>query len=104
MVQVRCLPRHLDDEDAFHERRDELLDEFAAWLESSQLTGGEPGYAGVAMDCRSGDGLEVGLPGRNLSRWTVPDLDEFLLGWCPRKLSGPTRGFTRSCFARLAPS
>lgn len=73
----------VDDEDAFHERRDELLDEFAAWLESSQLTGAEPGYAGVAMDWKWGyqDG--------NLSRWTVPDLEEFLLGWCPRKLSAP---------------
>ncbi|MCA1675566.1 MAG: hypothetical protein LC799_26415 [Actinobacteria bacterium] len=71
------------DEDAFYERRNELLEEFQGWLTSSRLTGAEPGYAEVALDWKWGyqDG--------DLGRWTVTDLEEFLLGWCPRKLSVP---------------
>jgi hypothetical protein len=73
----------VEDEDAFQIRRDEVLDDYAAWLASSHVTGAAAGDAGVALDWKWGyqDG--------ELGRWTVADLDEFLLDWCPRKLTMP---------------
>src|SRR5262249_13804705 len=73
-----------EDEDAFQLRRDEVLDDYAAWLASSNVTDASAGDAGVALDWKWGyqDG--------ELGRWTVADLDEFLLGWCPRKLTMPS--------------
>ncbi|MGQ0716676.1 MAG: hypothetical protein ACT4NP_05035 [Pseudonocardiales bacterium] len=73
----------VDDEDAFHTRRDELLDDYERWLASSKIAEAHPDDAGLAMDWKWGyqDG--------ELGRWTPADLDEFLLGWCPRKLSMP---------------
>ncbi|MGH3775224.1 MAG: hypothetical protein ACRDRR_05715 [Pseudonocardiaceae bacterium] len=73
----------VEDEDAFHTRRDELLDDYAGWLASSNVTEAQAGDAGLAMDWKWGyqDG--------ELGRWTIADLEEFLLGWCPRKLSIP---------------
>ncbi|MGH3931639.1 MAG: hypothetical protein ACRDTF_16895 [Pseudonocardiaceae bacterium] len=72
-----------DQEDAFHARKDEVLDDFAAWLVTSRVAGADAGDAGVALDWKWGyqDG--------ELGRWTVADLEEFLLAWCPRKLSMP---------------
>ncbi|MGH3905482.1 MAG: hypothetical protein ACRDTE_15030 [Pseudonocardiaceae bacterium] len=71
----------VDDEDAFHARRDELVADLAAWLAASNVTEVDSGDAAVALDWKWGyqDG--------ELGRWTVGDLDEFLLEWCPRKLS-----------------
>lgn len=73
----------VEDEDAFQVRRDEVLDDYAGWLAASNVTDAEAGDAGLAMDWKWGyqDG--------ELGRWTVADLEEFLLGWCPRKLSMP---------------
>jgi hypothetical protein len=73
----------VEDEDAFQIRRDEVLDDYAAWLVSSDIAGADAGDAGVALDWKWGyqDGA--------LGRWTVADLEDFLLGWCPRKLSMP---------------
>ncbi|MGH4009802.1 MAG: hypothetical protein ACRDTH_16910 [Pseudonocardiaceae bacterium] len=73
----------VDDEDAFQARRDELLDDYAGWLASSKIADADADDAGLAMDWKWGyqDG--------ELGRWTTADLEEFLLGWCPRKLSMP---------------
>ncbi|MGH3825055.1 MAG: hypothetical protein ACRDRA_19800 [Pseudonocardiaceae bacterium] len=73
----------VEDEDEFQIRRDEVLNEYAAWLASSDIDDADAGDAGVALDWKWGyqDGA--------LARWTVADLEEFLLGWCPRKLSMP---------------
>lgn len=73
----------VEDEDAFQARRDEVLDDYAGWLAASKVTDAQVGDAGLAMDWKWGyqDG--------ELGRWTVADLEEFLLGWCPRKLSMP---------------
>ncbi len=78
----------VEDEDAFHARRDELLDDYAGWLASSNVAGAQAGDAELAMDWKWGyqDG--------ELGRWTVADLEEFLLGWCPRKLSMPAKECT----------
>ncbi|HEU0086072.1 MAG TPA: hypothetical protein VFQ77_00200 [Pseudonocardiaceae bacterium] len=71
------------DEDAFHRRRDELLEQFAAWCAAAPVPEGTLAYAEVAMDWKWAyhDG--------DLGRWTVADLEEFLLGWCPSKLAVP---------------
>ncbi|HEY6422759.1 MAG TPA: hypothetical protein VIY28_05820 [Pseudonocardiaceae bacterium] len=72
----------VEDEDTFHASRDELLDDYARWLASSNAEG-DAGDAGVVLDWKWGyqDG--------ELGRWTVADLEEFMLDWCPRKLSLP---------------
>ncbi|MGH3913100.1 MAG: hypothetical protein ACRDTC_06780 [Pseudonocardiaceae bacterium] len=72
-----------DQQGAFHARREEVLTDFVAWLAASDVTGADAGDARVALDWKWGyqDG--------RLGRWTVADLEEFLLEWCPRKLSVP---------------
>ena len=70
----------VEDDDAFHARREELVADYAGWL-ALQPVDADAGDARPALDWKWGyaDG--------DLSIWTVPDLDEFLLRWCPRKLS-----------------
>lgn len=70
----------VEDDDAFQRRRDELVDDFAGWVATNGLQV-EPSDAGVALDWKWGYG------DGDLATWTVPDLEEFLLRWCPRKLS-----------------
>ncbi|HEU0086070.1 MAG TPA: hypothetical protein VFQ77_00190, partial [Pseudonocardiaceae bacterium] len=71
------------DENAFHARRDELVADLASWLGESNVADADAGDAAVALDWKWGyqDGA--------LGRWTAADLEEFLLDWCPRKLSIP---------------
>ena len=78
------------DDAAFQRARDELVDGFAAWAGSSLR--GEPGDAAVALDWKAhyADG--------DLVTWSIADLSEFALEWCPRKLSMPPR----DCAAFLA--
>ena len=75
-----------DDEDGFYSARDALLVRFEGWLDDrpaaphadpSQVAG----EAALALDWKwaYGDG--------HLGRWTPSDVREFLLAWCPRKLS-----------------
>jgi len=72
----------VEDEDIFQATREELQDDYARWLASSNAEG-DAGDAGVVLDWKWGyqDG--------ELGQWTVADLEEFLLDWCPRKLSLP---------------
>lgn len=71
------------DDEAFVAARDELVDGFAAWAPSSLP--GSPEDAGVALDWKAhyADG--------DLVTWSIADLGEFALDWCPRKLSLPSR-------------
>ena len=69
------------DDVAFQARCDELLEDFAGWLQRQQPLGADAGGARVALDWK------WGYAGGDLATWTVEDLDEFLLEWCPRKLS-----------------
>ena len=68
------------DERAFGARRDALGEQFARWLTAQEVPG-DPNDAGLLMDWKFnyGDGA--------LDVWTVADVSEFLLEWCPRKLS-----------------
>ncbi len=69
-----------DDETDFHERRDELADQFGRWLETHHVIG-EPSDADLLMDWKWGYGDGA------LDSWTTTDVEEFLFEWCPRKLS-----------------
>lgn len=75
-----------DDEQGFLASQAELLERFERWLaDGHRAPGGNPegiaGDAGVALSWkwsyRDGD----------LGRWRIGDIREFLLEWCPRKLS-----------------
>ena len=70
------------DEDAYYRRRDELGEAFAQWLNEHGVPG-DPNDAGLLMDWKWGyaDG--------RLDRWSVGEVDTFLLDWCPRKVAAP---------------
>jgi hypothetical protein len=75
-----------DDEAGFGRARDWLLDGFGGWLRAESglddaAAAEAVGDAGIALDWKFGYGSG------NLGCWTAGDLTEFLLGWCPRKLS-----------------
>lgn len=75
-----------DDGDAFSEARGALLVRFERWLKVEHGLGGPAAIetacdAGLALDWKwsYGDGV-IGL-------WRTDDVYEFLMDWCPRKLS-----------------
>ena len=75
-----------DDEVGFKAAKDWVLDEFGRWLRDdrqldSELVSLTVGDAAIALDWKFGYG------DGHLGRWTTGDVTEFLLGWCPRKLS-----------------
>ena len=71
-----------EDEQAYTLRRDELAGRFAEWARHERP---EAAAADVALllDWKWGYG-----DGR-LDRWRPTDVEEFLLGWCPRKVAAP---------------
>jgi hypothetical protein len=72
------------DEDEFEGRRAQLVEDYADWARSSAPSV-QAGWVDTALDWKFhyGDG--------EVTTWTVADLEEFALGWCPRKLSMPAR-------------
>lgn len=78
-----------DDDKQFHAAKTALLARFETWLsDRHRLTSPDEaaataGEAGLALDWK------WGYAGGHLGRWTTADVDEFLLEWCPRKLSMP---------------
>lgn len=75
-----------EDEEGFIAARDSLLERFERWLLAGRLAGDGGvaemvGNAGLALDWKwsYGDG--------DLARWRTGEVAEFLLEWCPRKLS-----------------
>jgi hypothetical protein len=78
-----------DDLAGFERAKDWLLDGFDRWLRDERqldvgLTSIAVGDAAMALDWKFdyGDG--------HLGQWATGDVTEFLLGWCPRKLSVST--------------
>jgi hypothetical protein len=67
-------------DEQYEARRDELVDDFAAWAAPLKLDI-DPSDLGLLLDWKRnyGDG--------RLDRWRRGDLSEFLIDWCPRKLS-----------------
>lgn len=74
------------DETAFYRRRDELVTEFETWVQTSR-TGIDPSSA--AVDAATLFDWKFSYLDGDLSRWSIADLHEFLIEWCPRKVSGP---------------
>ena len=70
----------VDDETAYHRRRDELGRDFAAWCEQHSV-------AADLFDVQLLLDWKWGYGDGTLNRWSLPDVEEFLLEWCPRKLS-----------------
>jgi hypothetical protein len=75
-----------DDEAGFRRVRGQLLDEFGGWLQAQSGLDEAEAHdatidAGIALDWKFGYG------DGHLGRWTTSDVAEFLLRWCPRKLS-----------------
>lgn len=73
-----------DDEDLLHAHREELIDRFAAWVQA-HATRADPADADVALDWK------ISYADGALTTWSVADLAEFALEWCPRKLSMPAQ-------------
>ena len=74
------------DETAFFQRSDELATQFETWVRASRI--------GVDPPAASGDASmlfnwKFSYADGDLSRWNTADLQEFLIEWCPRKVSGP---------------
>jgi hypothetical protein len=75
-----------DDEAGFSRVRGQLLDGFGGWLKAQRGLGEPAAHeatfdAGLALDWKFGYG------DGHLGRWTTGEVAEFLLSWCPRKLS-----------------
>jgi hypothetical protein len=69
-----------EDEEAFHQAHDELLDRFAAWAER-RAPEADPTLVSFALDYKWGYG------DGHLGRWITADLTDLLIGWFPRKVS-----------------
>lgn len=81
------------DEEGFAAAKERLLDQFEGWLPAAEA--GLAGDAALALDWKWGYG------DRNLARWRISDIAEYLLEWCPRKLSVPL-GECEAVFEGLA--
>lgn len=77
-----------DDENAFNTRRDQLSEQFAAWL-SAERVAGDPADAELLMEWKFGYGDGF------LDVWGVGDAAEFLIDWCPRKLSATPQQYAQ---------
>src|SRR5215213_5833060 len=76
----------VNDDEAFEPVRDSLLNRFQRWLgHERQMSHDQAAEvaadAGLALDWKwnYGDG--------DVASWRAGDISEFLLDWCPRKLS-----------------
>src|SRR5687767_697706 len=80
-----------DDDKQFHAAKTALLARFERWLSDPHRptspaeaeAAATAGDAGLALDWK------WGYAGGDLGNWTTADIGEFLLDWCPRKLSMP---------------
>lgn len=86
-----------DDEEQFFETRDELLDEIEQTLgEEGRPTDDSADIVGsisVFLDWR------WNYSSGQLDRWSVGDVDEFLIDWLPRKYSAPPEAGAEMCSA-----
>jgi hypothetical protein len=82
-----------DEENEFYEAQDELSERFGSWIQRNYGAENDDavGHARLALEWKYnyGDG--------DLATWTLPNLDEFLLEWFPRKVSMPAE------FAKTVP-
>jgi hypothetical protein len=74
-----------DDDAGFGRARDWLLERFEAWVADLGLD--KAAAADAASDVSIALDWKFGYDDGDLGRWTGADVREFLLRWCPRKLS-----------------
>jgi hypothetical protein len=77
-----------DDEAGFERARGWLLDGFGQWLRDPSRLSQEAADEAVS-DASLALVWKFGYGDGHLGRWTAGEITEFLLGWCPRKLSVP---------------
>ena len=87
-----------DDEDAFHAARDQLLDEFESWLRER----GSPDPDELVADAGLFVDWRWGYSSGEFNSYADADVAEFLVEWCPRKLSSPQEAATGICAAVAA--
>lgn len=75
-----------DDEAGFERATDWLLDGFGRWLCDASRLSQEAADEAVS-DASFALGWKFGYGDGHLGRWTADEITEFLLRWCPRKLS-----------------
>lgn len=75
-----------EDENAFREARGALLDRFAEWA-SREIGIGDDGVGELTGDVGVALDWKWSYADGRLATWRPDDLVEFLLEWCPRKLS-----------------
>jgi hypothetical protein len=75
-----------DDEAGFERAREWLLHGFGRWLgETSRLS--QEAADETVSDASLALDWKFGYGDGHLGRWTAGEITEFLVGWCPRKLS-----------------
>ncbi|QDP94892.1 hypothetical protein FOE78_02240 [Microlunatus elymi] len=84
-MRMRFDPSTGADEAAFYAARDALLDEFEGWRAGR----GDPDSGMVVSDAALFLDWRYNYSTGVLDDYDGQDLDEFLLGWCPRKLTAP---------------
>ena len=75
-----------DDEAGFERAREWLLDGFGRWLGDASRLSQEAADEAVS-DASLALDWKFGYGDGHLGRWTAGEITEFLVGWCPRKLS-----------------
>ena len=77
-----------DDHDGFLAARDSLLERFERWL-GEERSLAEHAREDVVADASIALDWKWSYADGDLGRWATRDVGEFLLDWCPRKLSVP---------------
>src|ERR1700761_1719663 len=88
MLRAVLLEISAEDHAGFERARDWLLEGFSAWLCDHHGSDADEA-ADIASSADSMLGWKFSYEDGHLGRWTAGDITEFLLRWCPRKLSVP---------------
>ena len=78
-----------DDGKQFEEAKTALLARFETWLRGRHRLTPPDEAAAIAGDAGLALDWKWGYAGGDLARWTTADVGEFLIEWCPRKVSMP---------------
>jgi len=75
----------INDEESFHQTRDELLDEMEQWAagRTDVPEDNVMANASIFLDWR------VGYSTGEIDQFSVGDVDEYLIDWCPQKMLAP---------------
>lgn len=76
-----------NDGEDFHAAKTALLARFETWLSDHHRLTSPDEAAAIVSDAGLALDWKWGYAGSDLAHWTTADVAEFLLEWCPRKLS-----------------